>query len=678
MVEKSEGEILRQKAEELLKEKITGAGSKRSEVDILKLIHELEVHQIELELQNEELMQAKTAQKELSDKYIELYDFAPSGYFTLSKDGEIIELNFSGAKMLGYNRSKLKNRLFVNFVVNDARPIFDLFLRSVFENNEEESCELRLSTNGNQSMIVLLRGIVNAAQGLCLVNVVDITELRNSAMALQISEAKYHGLFEQFRSIAENVSIGFIITRKCDSKIVFANAAIHEMLEFKPGGLVDTYARDFYFNPEDREEALLILQKQGYLRAYELRFKKFDGSPIWVSTTVQHTEFNNEPVMMGTAIDITDRKRAEEALKESQSRLNLALENGNIGIWEMDLSNKRLDLDLRMAIMLGLKKEVKEGTFEDFEKLLVEEDIPHLREAIRRSIEENVPFQTIYRIMPANGEIHYLNSKGLVTCDESGKAIRLSGVCFDITEMKKGTEQALFKLNDELLRSNKELEQFAYIASHDLQEPLRTVTTFTKLLAQRFENDLDERTHQFIKFVIEAAERSRELINDLLIYSRIGSGVLKFSIVDFNQVIEIILKNLADKMEDKKAVVTYDELPLIYSDREQMIQLFQNLLVNSLKFCDTVPRVHISAKEQPNSYLFSVKDNGTGIDQQYSDRIFMIFQRLVSRHEYEGSGIGLAVCKRIVERHDGKIWIESKIGEGTTFYFTIAKTTEAN
>jgi signal transduction histidine kinase len=225
----------------------------------------------------------------------------------------------------------------------------------------------------------------------------------------------------------------------------------------------------------------------------------------------------------------------------------------------------------------------------------------------------------------------------------------------------------------ELINANKELAQFAYLTTHDLQEPLKTLSTFTQLLAKRYNDKLDSEGQQFIHYIIESALRMKGLINDLLTYSMIGKSSKTFSQVNCNIVFSKVIHKYANSIKGKNAAVTADALPLVLGDEGQLVQLLQNLVENALNFCNTAPVVHISAKEEPDYYLFSVKDNGIGIDQQYAERIFLIFQRLVNRQEYSGTGMGLAVCKRIVERHGGKIWFESKLGEGTTFYFTIAK-----
>lgn len=244
----------------------------------------------------------------------------------------------------------------------------------------------------------------------------------------------------------------------------------------------------------------------------------------------------------------------------------------------------------------------------------------------------------------------------------------------DITD-RKVQEIKMNQLIAKLEISNKELEQFAYIASHDLQEPLRMVSSFTQLLAKRYKDKLDSDALEFIQFAVDGAERMQSLINDLLDFSRITTKGKEFAEVDMNSVISTVLLNLKLLTNDTNALLQVDKLPVVSGDQTQLLRLCQNLIVNSIKYRKDheTPVISISATEEPNYYIFAVKDNGIGIDNKFFDKIFQIFQRLHSRKNYEGTGIGLAICKKIVERHGGKIWVESSPGEGSCFYFSIPK-----
>ncbi|MFA6924620.1 MAG: PAS domain S-box protein [Bacteroidales bacterium] len=399
---------------------------------------------------------------------------------------------------------------------------------------------------------------------------------------------------------------------------------------------------------------------------------------FWNSANIYDTDNKTLISTIAQGNDITERKKAEEESRKLKEKLDLALKNANIGVWVWDIKTNVIEWDERMEQIFGIEKGTFGKNYDVFEKFIVDEDIPHTRKAISKAIDENVPFETIYRIKLNNGDIKYINAKALLTKNNVGEAISMTGVCFDITEMKKGTEQALFKLNEDLLRSNKELEQFAYVASHDLQEPLRTVSSFTQLLSHRYKDRLDAEAQEFIQFAVDGAMRMQVLINDLLVYSRIQVKGKPFTNVDMHEVLGQVINNLTMRIQEKNALVTCYELPTVIADEGQMVQLLQNLIGNAIKFCNAIPIIHISSKEEKDYFIFSIKDNGIGIESQYFDRIFQIFQRLHTKEEYSGTGIGLAVCKRIVERHKGTIWVESEFGKGTTFYFKIPKKTSAS
>jgi len=229
----------------------------------------------------------------------------------------------------------------------------------------------------------------------------------------------------------------------------------------------------------------------------------------------------------------------------------------------------------------------------------------------------------------------------------------------------------------ELARSNADLEQFAYVASHDLKEPLRMVSSYVTLLANRYKDRLDAEANDFIEFAVQGVNRMQRLIQDVLAYSRVG-GTREFQMVDCTQVLENAIARLRSAIQDCGAVVAHGPLPVVIGNEGELVRMFQNLLANAIKFRrGQAPRIHVSAERQSRAadamdhWLFSVEDDGIGIDRQYWDRIFLLFQRLHSQAEYEGSGVGLALCKKIVEAHRGRIWVDSKVGHGSTFYFTL-------
>ncbi|MGE5402006.1 MAG: sensor histidine kinase [Ignavibacteriales bacterium] len=411
-----EAALLRQKAEELLKKIQDKTKPSVSEANTLKLLHELQVHQIELEMINEELRLARDQAEINAEKYLELYDFAPSGYLTLNPDGIVSELNFSSAKILGMERSMLIGRNFRSFISAESKSIFDDFFKKVSESNTKVACELRLSTEDSTSMFIYIEG-------------------------------------------------------------------------------------------KSSEDGL----------KYDL-----------------------------TIIDITDRRIVEEILKQ---------------------------------------------TFAALEK------------------------------------------------------------------------------------SNADLQQFAYAASHDLQEPLRMITSYIQLLEKKLTGILDDQTSKYMEYISDGAKRMQALIHGLLTYSRITTHKEEFRPTDPNQIIENVLKDLEFAITDSKAEIKADKLPGIKADPTQMHQLFQNLIANAIKFRGEVnPVININFERMGRSLVFCVRDNGIGINPESFEQIFGIFQRLHEREKYPGTGIGLALCKKIVENHGGRIWVESEEGKGAAFYFTLSDT----
>jgi len=365
-----------------------------------------------------------------------------------------------------------------------------------------------------------------------------------------------------------------------------------------------------------------------------------------------------------------ERYEATAALRASEVRYRRLFEAAKDGILILDAETGLVvDVNPFLIEMLGYSHEVflgkkvwELGFLKDiianqanFEELQQKEYLRY----------DDLPLETAYgrRIeVEFVSNVYQVNHGKVVQCN-----IR------DITEHKQ-MDSKLKSTIEDLQRSNKELEQFAYVASHDLQEPLRMVASYTQLLAERYENQLDDKAQKFIHYAVDGAVRMQLLINDLLAYSRIGTRGKPLEPVDANGVLGNAIRNLTMNIDEAKALITHDELPEVRADAAQLAQLFQNLIGNAVKFHGAEkPHIHLSASDEGPEWLFSIKDNGIGIEQQYADKVFVIFQRLHTREEYPGSGIGLAICKKIVERHGGRIWFTSELGKGATFYFTIPK-----
>jgi PAS domain S-box-containing protein len=398
------------------------------------------------------------------------------------------------------------------------------------------------------------------------------------------------------------------------------------------------------------------------------RHRKKNGTLIDVEITSHSLDWAGRPARVVSALDITARKRAEEGLRQSEESYRQLVEQSPDAML-VHRQGAIIFANYACAELFGASSpgELLGKQHLDFVH-------PDDREAVKQRIQKfSYDLESVRR-----NETRFLRLDGTETCAEvmarsviyqGGAAIQV--MFRDVSERKRA-EEALAEHARELARSNAELEQFAYVASHDLQEPLRMVASYTQLLARRYQDKLDADARDFIAYAVDGATRMQALIADLLNYSRIGTRGKPFRPSSCEAVLERVLASLKLATNESGATVSHDSLPTVLGDDVQLGQLFQNLLVNAIKFrTEAPPRIHLSAERNGNVWTFSVRDNGIGIAPEYAERIFMIFQRLHSKNEYPGTGIGLAVCKKIVERHGGRIWVNSQPGSGATFFFTI-------
>jgi len=409
----------------------------------------------------------------------------------------------------------------------------------------------------------------------------------------------------------------------------------------------------------------------------EINQKKRDNTliNIFSSSTLIRDNMGKIQGVVTINQDFTKRKKVELKLIKETEKIKKYLDIAGVILVVLDkrgnivmLNKKGYEiLQYTEGELIGrnwfdiyIPKENPKEIYEIFKKLM-------------RNESQNTEFYE-NSILTKSGEEMIIAWHSTLLYDNNGEIIGTLSSGGDITELKKG-EQDLLSTLENLKEVNSELERFAYVASHDLQEPLRMITSFIQLLEKRYKDKLDEEANEFITFIVDGAKRMQLMISDLLFYSRIGRKEKEFSQLDINIILENVISNLRIKIEESNAKITHDHLPILIGNEAEFVQLLQNLIYNALKFHrkEETPVVHISAKFQKNQWIFSVRDNGIGIDSQFFDRIFIIFQRLHKKEEYDGTGIGLAICKKIIERHDGKIWVESEVGKGSTFYFSIPK-----
>ena len=408
----------------------------------------------------------------------------------------------------------------------------------------------------------------------------------------------------------------------------------------------------------------------------EANFTSRNGTKTPYLLTGIRAVMNDQTYLIGTGIDISERIQMEKMLSLTNERFELATHSAQLGIWDWNLLDNILIWDELMYTIYGVNKKDFPVAYDAWEASLHPDDAARAAEELQMAVRGEKPFDTQFRILWPDGSVKYIQATGLVLRDDDDQAIRIIGINYDVTERIEMQEH-LRKANEDLVRSNSELERFAYVASHDLQEPLRMVTSYLQLLERRYKDRLDGDAIEFIDYAVDGSNRMKTLINDLLAYSRVGTRGKEFTQVNCNEVLDHVLFSLKPMMDESNAEITFEPLPTIMGDTVQLEQLFQNLLGNALKFRgEEAPRIHIGVKKENKTWLFSVRDNGIGIDPQFFEKVFIIFQRLHTREKYEGTGIGLAISKKIVERHGGRIWIESEPGNGSTFNFTIPNKSE--
>jgi len=375
--------------------------------------------------------------------------------------------------------------------------------------------------------------------------------------------------------------------------------------------------------------------------------------------------------------NITDRKRAEIALRDSEERFRAIFEQAAVGIAKTALCGQFMRVNPGFCQIVRYAE--SELLQKDWQAITHPEDIEADREYVRALLSGNIQtFSLEKRLVCKDEAVRWANVTVSAMRDAKGTPQYLICAIEDISERKLVQELLQASLDtqtryaQELTRSNAELEQFSYVASHDLQAPLSTIAGYAQLLEKRCHNQLDAQGNKFIRNIVNSCGRMQALIDDLLEYSRVGRSEKPFDVIDCNLVFEDACANLQLAIRQDRASVTRGDLPRVRGDSFQLLQLFQNLIGNAIKYRSSeAPIVRVSASRQGDSWVFSVQDNGIGIAEQYHPRIFQLFQRLHSQKQYSGTGIGLAICQRIVDRHGGRLWVESEPNRGSTFYFSI-------
>ncbi|MGE5401166.1 MAG: sensor histidine kinase [Ignavibacteriales bacterium] len=485
---------------------------------------------------------------------------------------------------------------------------------------------------------------------------------------LDDSEILFRSTFEQ-----ANIGIGHI---SIDFKWLRINHRYREILGYSEEELSKLTFMDVTYPDDLKEEEVYLAQlRNGTISSYsmEKRFIHRNGSLVWVYLTKSSArdEKGNLKFYISAVEDISQRKAIEEALSRSEERFRQLADAMPQIVWSAEPDGYMDYFNERWYEYTGFNPGETMGW--EWQQVVHPDDVAGTVDSWKNALSTGNIYEVTFRLKRHDGEYRWQLGRGIPLKDLSGKIIKWFGSTTDIHEQKINQVKLEVTLK-ELERSNKELEQFAYVASHDLQEPVRTVKSFTQLLERRYKDKLDANASEYISFITDGAGRMQQLINDLLEYSRVSTRGKSFQSVKCEAILDTVKKNLSLTIQETGAVITNDPLPEITADQTQLIQLFQNLISNAIKFTTgKTPEIKIGAADKGKEWIFSVSDNGIGIDPQYAEKIFVIFQRLHSREKFSGTGIGLAVCKKIVELHGGRIWVESRSGQGSTFYFTIPK-----
>jgi len=479
---------------------------------------------------------------------------------------------------------------------------------------------------------------------------------------------------QQYKNLLAKMKEGFMVD-DMEGKITFANEEYLKIFGFAEDDVTNLRLED-YVAPEYHE----ILRSRHNRRVagetvpdvFEYEGIRKNGKRIWVEVRVNPVIENGITIGTQSLIrDITELKKAEEALKESENYLRTILQTDPECVKVLNRKGELMSMNAAGLAMIEADQEeqVVGHAMTDLLHKKYQAGFNQLTKDIFNGKSGTFEFE----ITGLKGSHRWLETHAAPLRNKEGQITSLLGVTRDVTERKKA-EEKIKEYTEELKTSNTELERFAYVASHDLQEPLRMVSSFLTLLEKRIDSQLDDTSKQYINFAVDGAGRMKTLIQDLLLYSRIGANKEEFAPIDINEIMQYTIKVLDENIVKMGAQIIVKPLPVIVANKTLISQLFVNLVSNALKYHgDQKPEIEIGCNEETGKWIFYIKDNGIGIDIKFFDKIFIIFQRLHNKGEYSGTGIGLAICKKIVETHKGEIWVESETGKGSIFYFSIPK-----
>jgi PAS domain S-box-containing protein len=624
----------------------------------------------------------KEAEKTLAQmegRYRGLLEAAPDAMVVVNQEGDIVLLNLQAERQFGYRRDELLGQKVKNIIpkgfaerliADETRTASEALAQQIGTGIEL----IGRRKDGGEFPIELMLSPLESAEGILVTAAIrDISVRKEAEKTLAQMEGRYRGLLEAAPDAMVVVNQeGDIVLLNLQAERQFGYRR-DELLGQKVKNIIPEGFAERLIADETRSASEALAQRIG--TGIELIGRRKDGGEFPIELMLSPLE-SAEGILVTAAIrDISVRKNAEKYLAQMEGRYRGLLEAAPDAMvvvnqeGDIVLLNLQAEKQFRYRRDELLGQKVKNIIPEGFAERLIADRLRSAEDALAQQIgtgleltgrrRDGSEFPIELMLSPLE------NSKGtLVTA-----AIR------DIS-VRKDVEKHLAQKVEELSRSNDELGQFVYIASHDLQEPLRMVASYTQLLSKRYSGKLDADADEFIAFAVDGASRMQRLIRDLLAYSRVGTKGNDLQDISSEEAFRQAMINLQGVVEDSGALVTHDSLPSVMADETQLIQLFQNLVGNAIKYqYPGIPRIHVSAaRNDQGVWIFSVRDNGIGIEPQYFDKIFGVFQRLHRREEFAGTGIGLAICKKIVERHGGGITVESELGHGSTFRFTLAGT----
>lgn len=556
-----------------------------------------------------------------------------------------------------------------NYLVFGDREYDCVFLRDISRRKHAEDNLRRL--NAELEIRVQKRTAELEATNASLLD--EINERHKAEESLRESQRMFATLLSNLPGLA------YRCRNDVNWTFEFVSQGALELTGYAPDELINNKVTSFanLIHPEDKEriwaETQLTLARHEPFRLL-YRINSRNGRLKWVSEIGQGVfDASGKVVALeGIIHDTTERKQVEEEIFRAHAMLETVLDHIPQRVFWKDMESRYLGCNKFYALDNQLENPQDIVGRTDFD-LFSDELAEAMRKEDRWVTSNNTSKLNYEESRKTLYGLRWFRMSKMPLHDLKGNVVGILSVYEDISEQRK-MEETLQESLRVLERSNKELEQFAYVASHDLQEPLRLVSSYTQLLALRYKGKLDDKADEFIGYAVDGARRMQQLILDLLAFSRVGNKELPFVSVDCDAILEQAIKNLSMAIHESKAAITHDRLPTVMGIGNLLGQLFQNLIGNAIKFHgNEPPQIHIGVRrgEKEKDWVFYVRDNGIGIAPEFFERIFVIFQRLHSRSKYEGTGIGLAICKRIVERHGGRIWVESELDRGSTFYFTI-------